>query len=61
MQRGFSVPCFLCAEYKSGVLLLVGRPAPGPLKNTTKIPREDPQEREERKKIVAGEGKNAKF
>ena len=26
-------------------------------KNTTKIPREDPQEREERKTIVAGEGK----
>ena len=30
--------------------------------NTTKIPRKDPQEREERKKIVAGEGKkSAKF
>ena len=26
-------------------------------KNTTKIPREDPQEREERMKIVVGEGK----
>ena len=27
--------------------------------NTTKIPRKDPQEREERKKIVAGEGKKS--
>ena len=31
------------------------------LQNTTKIPREDLQEREERKKSVAGEGKNAKI
>ena len=30
---------------------------PGRFKNTTKIPREDPQDREERKKTVAGEGK----
>ena len=35
---------------------------PRRFKNTTKIPREDLQEREERKKIVAGEGKkSAKF
>ena len=33
----------------------LGDPA---LQNTTKIPREDPQEREERMNIVAGEGKN---
>ena len=30
-------------------------------KNTTKIPREDPQKREERKKFPAGEKKRAKF
>ena len=36
--------------------------SPGASKNPTKIPRKDPQEREERKKIVAGEGKkSAKF
>ena len=30
------------------------------LQNTTKSPREDPQEREERRKIVAGKGKQAR-
>ena len=30
-------------------------------KNITKIPREDPQEREERMKIVAGEGKKTEI
>ena len=30
------------------------------LQNTTRVPREDPQEREERKKIVVGEGKKAR-
>ena len=29
--------------------------------NSTKIQREDPEERDERKKIVVGEGKNAQF
>ena len=34
---------------------------PDTFKNITKIPREDPQEKEERNKIVAGEGKNVNF
>ena len=47
--------------------ILVVFEAPGPsnvhvaFKNITKIPLEDPQERDERMHIVAGEGKNVKF
>ena len=36
------------------------QPRKSGVSNTTKIPREDPQERVEREKIVAGEGKKAR-
>ena len=58
LGRVFEGPCPEMCTFGLSGCRVKPRPGSGLL---TKIPREDPQEREERKKIVAGEGKNAKF
>ena len=66
LSRPFCWPSGALSHVLCGLLFSVGNvhiSGPQRFKNTTKIQRKDPQEREEKKKIVAGEGKkkNAKI